>query len=50
MDKHATIFLIKILDRPSFGIEFYGAGNGGRKFLVREIDACQLRVEGAGNK
>lgn len=37
-------------DGSGFGVEFHGAGDGGGVFLVREGDAGDLRVEGAGDE
>lgn len=40
MHEDAPVFLVEIFDGFSFGVEFYGSGDGGREFLVRKIDAC----------
>ena len=50
MNKDSSIFLVKIFDSLSFGIEFHSARNGGCEFLVGEIDACELGIEGAGDQ
>jgi len=45
--KDAPVILVEELDGPSLGIEFHSAGDGGRVFLLRELDARELRIEGA---
>lgn len=46
MHEHASVILVEELDGPSLGIEFHSAGDGGRVFLLRELDARELRIEG----
>ena len=50
MDEHASILLVKILDRLRFGIQLHCTTDGLREFLVWEIDACILRIERAGDE
>ena len=46
MDEDATVLLIEVFDGLGFRVELHRAGDGGREFLFREVDACNLRVEG----
>jgi len=47
MHEHTSVFLIEVFYGLRFGVELYGAGDRGREFLVRKIDARKLGIEGA---
>jgi hypothetical protein len=50
MHEYSAIFLVEVFDCLCFWVEFHGSGDGRCKFLVREVDSCQLRVESTGTK
>lgn len=47
MNKHPPILLVKILDRLRLRVELHCARDGRREFLIWEVDAGELRIEGA---
>lgn len=50
MHEDSAILLIKVLDRSRFRVQFYCSRHRSGKLLVRQVDACDLRIERAGNE
>jgi hypothetical protein len=50
MNEHAAVFLVEVFYGLGFRVQFHGAGDGRREFLVRKVDSGELGIEGAGDE
>ena len=50
MHKDAPIILVEVLDFPRLGVELHRTSDSSSELLVWELDARDLRVEGAGDE
>ena len=50
MNENTAIFLVEVFYRLSLRVKFHSARDRRREFLVGEIDACELGIEGTGDE